>query len=45
MQVLVAQAAGQVLSGLVGDCAGTTSAAGRAIATRMSALPPAAIGG
>lgn len=44
-QVVVAQAVGQVLSVLIGDDPATTTAAGRAIATRMSALPAAAIGG
>ncbi|MCZ2830443.1 hypothetical protein O2W14_16520 [Modestobacter sp. VKM Ac-2986] len=43
-QVVVAQAVGQVLSVLIGDDPATTTAAGRAIATRMSALPAAAIG-
>jgi hypothetical protein len=45
VQVVVAQAAGQVLSVLIGDDPDTTTAAGRAVATRMSALPAAAIGG
>ena len=45
VQVVVAQAVGQVLSVLIGDDPDTTTAAGRAIATRMSALPAAAIGG
>jgi hypothetical protein len=43
-QVVVAQASGQVLSVLIGDDPATTTAAGRSIATRISALPAAAIG-
>ena len=43
-QVVVAQSVGQVLSVLIGDDPATTTAAGRAIAARMSALPAAAIG-
>jgi hypothetical protein len=44
-QVVVAQADGQVVSVLIGDDPATTTAAGRAIAARMAALPAAAIGG
>ena len=44
-QVVVAQAAGQVVPVLIGDDPATTTAAGRAIAARMAALPAAAIGG
>jgi hypothetical protein len=44
VQVVVAQAVGQVLSVLIGDDPATTTAAGKAIAARMSALPAAAIG-
>ena len=44
-QVVLAQAVGHVLSVLIGDDPATTTAAGRAIATRMSALPAAAISG
>ena len=43
-QVVVVQAVGQVLSVLIGEDPGTTAAAGRSIAGRMSALPAAAIG-
>ena len=43
-QVVVAQARGAVLSVLIGDDPATTTAAGRSIATRLAALPAAAIG-
>ena len=43
-QVVVAQARGAVLSVLIGDDPATATAAGRSIATRLAALPPAAIG-
>jgi hypothetical protein len=43
-QVVVAQARGAVLSVLIGEDPATTTAAGRSIATRLAALPPAAIG-
>lgn len=43
-QVVLAQARGQVLSVLIGEDPGTTAAAGRSIATRIAALPAAAIG-
>jgi uncharacterized protein YceK len=43
-QVVVAQARGAVLSVLIGDDPATATAAGRSIATRLAALPAAAIG-
>jgi hypothetical protein len=43
-QVVVAQARGAVLSVLIGEDPATATAAGRSIATRLAALPPAAIG-
>lgn len=43
-QVVLAQARGQVLSVLIGEDPATTAAAGRAIATRLAALPAGAIG-
>jgi hypothetical protein len=42
-QVVVAQARGAVLSVLIGEDPATATAAGRSIATRLAALPPAAI--
>ncbi|OMQ15809.1 hypothetical protein A7K94_0206925 [Modestobacter sp. VKM Ac-2676] len=44
-QVVLAQATGQVLSVLIGEDPAITAAAGRSIATRMSALPVGAVGG
>ncbi|MGY1751487.1 hypothetical protein [Modestobacter sp. SYSU DS0511] len=44
-QVVLAQATGQVLSVLIGDDPAITASAGRAIATRMAALPAGAVGG
>ncbi|MGY1839011.1 MULTISPECIES: hypothetical protein [unclassified Modestobacter] len=44
-QVVLAQATGQVLSVLIGEDPAITAAAGRSIATRMSALPAGAVGG
>jgi len=43
-QVVLAQVRGQVLSVLIGEDPDTTAAAGRAIATRLAALPAGAIG-
>jgi hypothetical protein len=43
-QVVVAQARGAVLSVLIGEDPATATAAGRSIASRLAALPPAAIG-
>ncbi|MGY1619254.1 hypothetical protein ACI797_21145 [Geodermatophilus sp. SYSU D00691] len=43
-QVVVAQARGAVLSVLIGDDPATATAAARSVATRLAALPPAAIG-
>jgi hypothetical protein len=43
-QVVIAQARGAVLSVLIGEDPATATAAGRSIATRLAALPPAAIG-
>jgi hypothetical protein len=43
-QVVAAQARGAVLSVLIGEDPAATSAAARSIATRLAALPPAAIG-
>ena len=43
-QVVVAQARGAVLSVLIGEDPGTSTATGRAIAARLAALPAAAIG-
>jgi hypothetical protein len=43
-QVVVAQARGAVLSVLIGEDPATATAAGRSIATRLAALPAAAIG-
>ena len=44
VQVVVAQARGAVLSVLIGEDPAIATAAGRSIATRLAALPPAAIG-
>jgi hypothetical protein len=43
-QVVVAQARGAVLSVLIGEDPATAATAGRAVALRLAALPPAAIG-
>src|SRR3954447_21989066 len=43
-QVVVAQARGAVVSVLIGEDPATATSAGRSIATRLAALPPAAIG-
>jgi hypothetical protein len=43
-QVVTAQARGAVLSVLIGEDPATTAAAARSIATRLAAVPPAAIG-
>jgi hypothetical protein len=43
-QVVTAQARGAVLSVLIGEDPATTTAAARSIATRLAAVPPAAIG-
>ncbi|NYJ06560.1 hypothetical protein [Petropleomorpha daqingensis] len=44
VQVVIAQARGAVLSVLIGEDPAVATAAGRSIATRLAALPPAAIG-